>query len=148
VPANTVSSAGSCTTAEAAVGLHPSDLVLDPEGRRLYVANANSDTVSAIDAVALRVVGTIAVRPRDDLPFGSAPNALALSVDGRTLFVANGGNNAVAVVRLGGEGGPGRGGGVLPAADARPARTAAGRSMRSRGWSRRSRSRIGKPWRR
>jgi YVTN family beta-propeller protein len=85
---------------EVEVGLHPSGLALDEAHRRLYVANANSDTVSVIDTDSLQVVETISVRPDPSLPFGSMPNALALAPDGNTLFVANGGNNAVAVVRL------------------------------------------------
>lgn len=86
--------------AQIETGLHPSDLELDAARGRLYVANANSDTVSVIDATTLAVVETIPVKPDASLAFGSAPNALALSRDGRRLFVANGGNNAVAVVSL------------------------------------------------
>jgi len=81
-------------------GLHPSDLELSADQRTLYVANANSDTVSVIDVVSRTVVETIAVRPDPSLLFGSAPNALSLSQDARRLFVANGGNNAVAVIAL------------------------------------------------
>lgn len=86
--------------AEIKVGLQPSGLALDEARGRLYVANANSDTVSVIDTGSLQVVETISVRPDPSLPFGSMPNALALTPDGNTLFVANGGNNAVAVVRI------------------------------------------------
>ena len=82
------------------VGLHPADIKLSPDGHRLYVANANSDTVSVIDGVSNAVAESILVRPDPSLPFGSASNALAVSADGSRLFVANGGNNAVAVVRL------------------------------------------------
>lgn len=82
-------------------GLHPSDLELSSDERTLYVANANSDTVSVIDTLTRKVTDSIPVRPDETLPFGSAPNALALSKDGRTLYVANGGNNAVAVVTVG-----------------------------------------------
>ncbi len=90
------------------VGLHPCGLALDRAASRLYVANANSDTVSVIDTATNAVVETIAVEPADGLPFGSAPNALCLSPDGSLLYVANGGNNALAVVRLGAvAGGPG-----------------------------------------
>ena len=84
--------------AELATGLHPSDLILDRD--RLYVANANSDTVGIIDASTFAELASVLVRPHPDLPFGSASNALAISDDGRTLFVANGGNNAVAALRL------------------------------------------------
>src|SRR5581483_10585025 len=86
--------------AQVPTGLHPSDVQLSRDGRTVYVANANSDTVSAIDTAGRTVTGTLAVRPDANLPFGSSPNALALSEDGQTLYVANGGNNAVAVVNL------------------------------------------------
>jgi YVTN family beta-propeller protein len=82
------------------VGLHPSGLALSPDRRWLYVANANSDTVSVIDTRADEVVETIACRPEARLPLGSGCNALAVSPDGATLYVANGTNNCVAVVRL------------------------------------------------
>lgn len=80
------------------VGLHPSAMALNPKGDLLFVANANSDTVSAIDTATDEVASTIAVRPGVRAPIGSAPNALAVSPDGKTLYVANGANNAVAVV--------------------------------------------------
>ncbi len=83
------------------VGLHPSGLALSKQGRFLYVANANSDTVSAIDTTTQEVTETISCRPEARLPFGSGVNALALSPDGATLYAANGTNNCVAVVRLG-----------------------------------------------
>ena len=88
-------------TAEIPVGLHPCGMTLDRRTGRLFVANANSDTVSVIDTGTDRVMETIAVSPAEALPFGSAPNAVALSPEGLTLYVANGGNNAIAVVQLG-----------------------------------------------
>jgi YVTN family beta-propeller protein len=86
--------------AQVETGLHPTDLCLTRDGRTLFVANANSDTVSVIDVASHKVVETISVRPDASLPFGSAPNALALGADDSTLYVANGGNNAVAVIKL------------------------------------------------
>jgi len=77
-------------------------MILSPQRRFLYVANANSDTVSVIDTKTDAVVETIPCRPEARLPFGSGSNALALSPDGATLYVANGTNNCVAVVRLAG----------------------------------------------
>jgi len=85
------------------VGLHPSGMVQSPHGRYLYVANANSDTVSVIDTLTEEVVETIACRPEARLPFGSGANALALSQDGGTLYVANGTNNCLAVIGLAGK---------------------------------------------
>src|SRR5262249_46428469 len=83
------------------VGLHPSGMTMGRGGRFLFVANANSDTVSVIDTTRDEVVETIACRPEARLPFGSGANAVALSPDRGTLYVANGTNNCVAVVRLG-----------------------------------------------
>ncbi len=71
------------------------------DGRFVYVANANSDTVSVIRTDVDEVVETIPCRPEGRLPFGSGCNALALSPAGETLYVANGTNNCIAVVRLG-----------------------------------------------
>src|SRR5207245_534641 len=82
------------------VGLHPCGMVLSKRGKFLYVANANSDTISVIDTATDTVIETIPCRPEGRLPFGSGSNALALSPDGATLYVANGTNNCVAVVRL------------------------------------------------
>jgi YVTN family beta-propeller protein len=83
------------------VGLHPSGMTASPHGHFVYVANANSDTVSVLDTGTDEVVETIACRPEARLPFGSGTNALALSPDGGTLYAADGTNNCVAVVRLG-----------------------------------------------
>ena len=85
---------------EIEVGVHPSALALSPKGDRLFVANANSDTVSVIDTATDSVVYSIDVRPGVKAPIGSAPNALAVSDDGKTLYVANGANNAIAVVDI------------------------------------------------
>lgn len=87
-------------TVEIDVDLHPSGMVASPDGSRLYVANANSDTVSVIDTGTAAVVRRLGAKPLPELPFGSAPNALAISPDGGTLYVANGGNNAIAVIDL------------------------------------------------
>jgi YVTN family beta-propeller protein len=83
------------------VGLHPSSMILSHDRRLIYVANANSDTVSVIDTPKNTLVETIACRPEARIPFGSGSNALALSPDGKTLYVANGTNNCIAVVELG-----------------------------------------------
>ena len=87
-------------TAQTATGLHPCDLELSADGQTLYVANANSDTVSVINTVTRVVKETILVRPDPTFPYGSASTGLALSKDGSKLFVTSGGNNAVAQVEL------------------------------------------------
>jgi YVTN family beta-propeller protein len=82
------------------VGLHPSGMITSPGNRFVYVANANSDTVSVIDTRNEALVETIRCRPETRLPFGSGSNALAIGPDGGTLYVANGSNNCIGVVRL------------------------------------------------
>jgi YVTN family beta-propeller protein len=75
-------------------------LALSRDGNTLFVANANSDTVSVIDTQARTVRETILIRPDPTLPFGSEPDGLALRPDGLALFVACAGNDGVAVVQL------------------------------------------------
>lgn len=83
---------------EIEVGQHASGLAVDPQERFVFVANANSDTISVIATSDDQVVETISTRPTKELIFGSSPNAIAVSADGKRLFVSNGTNNAVAVI--------------------------------------------------
>jgi YVTN family beta-propeller protein len=92
---------GASTIRSIPVGSFPGTMVLSKDAQRLYVANANSDTISVIDTATDKVIQTLTVRLEEKLPFGSTPNGLALSPDGMTLYVANSGNNAVAVIALG-----------------------------------------------
>jgi len=87
-------------------GLSACGLCLSADGRTLYVANANSDTVAFVDVAKREVTSRFSTRPvtggssGSGLPFGSMPNGLARSRDGGTLFISNAGNNAVAAVSL------------------------------------------------
>ncbi len=83
------------------VGSHASGIAASPDGRFVFVASANTDTVAVIDAARDEIVETIRCQPEARLPFGAGCNALAVSGDGRTLFVANGTGNCIAVVQLG-----------------------------------------------
>jgi YVTN family beta-propeller protein len=85
---------------EIQVHLHPTAMVLSPDGSRLYVSNTNSDLVSVINTQTDRVIKDINPKPMAELPFGSTPNALDISSDGKTLYVANGDNNLIAVIDL------------------------------------------------
>jgi YVTN family beta-propeller protein len=86
-------------TATVNVGLHPTALAWDEARHRLYVANANSDTISVVDTSgAARVSRTIALKPFDLALGGVSPTALAVAPDGETLYAALGGLNAVAVI--------------------------------------------------
>ncbi len=83
---------------EIEVRLHPCGMVMNPDGSRLFVANANSDLISVIDTKTDEVIDEFSTKPMAELPFGSAPNALSIAPDGKTLYVANGGNNLIAVI--------------------------------------------------
>ena len=76
---------------------HPCEMTLNRAGTRLFVANANRNTVTVFDTATGRALETLwaALYPQA-LP-GSTPNSLALTPDEQTLFVANADNNSVAV---------------------------------------------------
>jgi YVTN family beta-propeller protein len=77
---------------------HPNEMVLSKDGRRLFVANANRNTVSVLDTTADgRTVETLLAELTPSAAPGNTPNSLALSPDGAHLFVANANINTVAV---------------------------------------------------
>lgn len=82
-------------------GRQPSGMAGTRDGRRLYVANSDEDTVSIVDVRDRRIRETISVRPPEDPGFGQIPTDVVLSGDEKTLFVACGGGNAVARLSLG-----------------------------------------------
>ena len=82
---------------EVGVGSHPNDMVLTKDGKHLFVANGNENTVSVIDLPARQVVETLTTSLYPSAPAGSTPNGLALSEDEKTLYVANADNNCLAV---------------------------------------------------
>ena len=67
-------------------GRQPSDLALSADGKTLYVANSDEDSVGVFHTGRRQFTGTLALRPEQDPGFGQIPNALALSPDGRTLW--------------------------------------------------------------
>jgi len=82
------------------VGRHPSGLLLSPNGERLFVACASTDSIAVIDTKHHRVVKTLLDPPPSGPHEGSTPNSLALSEDGTRLFVAEADSNAIAVFDL------------------------------------------------
>ncbi|PRY24127.1 YVTN family beta-propeller protein [Spirosoma oryzae] len=83
-------------THEITTGSHPNDLVFSRNGKYLYVANANDNTVTVIDVKTRRVLESLNTALYPDAPAGSTPNGLALSADNKTLLVANADNNCLA----------------------------------------------------
>lgn len=82
------------------VGRHPTALALDAGGERLYVANANDDSIAIVDTRARMLVETISVQPFSQRVDGVAPTALAIDTAKNRLYIACGGINAVAVYDL------------------------------------------------
>jgi YVTN family beta-propeller protein len=78
-------------------GRHPSALLLNADGSRLFVASASTDRVAMVDTRAGRVLRWLLDPPPGGLLEGNTPNALALSADEGRLYVAEADANAVAV---------------------------------------------------
>ena len=85
---------------EIAAGRHPSALLLNADGSRLFVASATTDRVAVVDTRSRTVIATLDDAAPSGPAEGSTPNALALSPDGTRLIVAEADNNAVAVFAL------------------------------------------------
>ncbi len=83
-----------------AVDRHPTAMVANAEGTRVFVANSNADSVSVIDTAADQEIERIDVRLAETALLGASPEGIALSADEKTLYVANAHSNAIAVVAL------------------------------------------------
>ena len=79
------------------VGDNPNDICLARNGRWLFVANANDNSISVIDVRKRVVVETLNAALYPDAPPGSTTNALALGEGDKTLYVANADNNCLTV---------------------------------------------------
>src|SRR6266481_155798 len=86
-----------------AVDRHPTAMMPNAEGTRLFVANSDADSVSVIDTATDQEIERIDVRLAEDALPGASPEGVALSEDEKTLYVANAHSNAVAVVALSGK---------------------------------------------
>jgi len=84
---------------------HPNEMLLAPDGRRLFVANANHNSVSVIDLsqepgqqlAPAKVTETLVATLTPDAAPGNTPNSLAISADGSRLYVSNANINALSV---------------------------------------------------
>ncbi len=83
-----------------AAGRHPSALIANAQGTRLFVASGSTDRVAVVDTRSGRVITTLTDPPPAGPDEGTTPNALALSPDGTRLFAAEADANAVAVFDL------------------------------------------------
>ncbi len=82
---------------DISVGSSPSALAVSADGKRLYVANRGSNTVSVVDTSTYKVIDTdTGVAGVNSIAVGSSPSALVLN--GTRLYVANRGSNTVSVI--------------------------------------------------
>lgn len=79
------------------VGDNPNELLFNKNGKILFVANANDNSVSVIDIKKRKVIEVLNAALYPDAPLGSTSNGLALSENQRTLYIANADNNSLAV---------------------------------------------------
>jgi len=70
--------------------LSPGEMVISPDGRRLYVACEKSDELLAVDTETGKVIKRASV--------GHVPRGLGLSPDGKQVYVANSWNDTVSVI--------------------------------------------------
>ena len=87
-------------TDEIATESHPNELIQTKNGRYLFVANANDNSVSVIDTKARKVIETVSAALYPTKLTGSTTNALALSPDEKTLYIANADNNSLAIFNV------------------------------------------------
>jgi sugar lactone lactonase YvrE len=79
---------------------HPTEMLLSPDGKLLYVACANSTRVSVLQADDGKPLQTISTALYPNAPNGNTPCSISVTPDGELLFVANADNNNVAVFNV------------------------------------------------
>jgi YVTN family beta-propeller protein len=83
--------------ASTSVGDNPNEIILSKKGDRIFVANANDNSVSVINTSTMQVSEMLDAALYPAAPAGSASNGLALSADEKRLYIANADNNCLAV---------------------------------------------------
>lgn len=83
-----------------AVGDNPNEIMLTPDGKFLYVCNANDNSVSVIDLKERRVIENLDAALFPNSPSGSTTNSLAYDASKKILYIANADNNCVAVFNV------------------------------------------------
>jgi len=81
-------------------GSHPTALLLNRDGSRLYVALTNRDEIAVLDASSGKVSSYLSTKLPGQKYGGSDPEYLALSPDEKTLFSANAISDSVAMFDL------------------------------------------------
>lgn len=82
------------------VGDNPNEMLLTPDGKYLYVCNANDNSVSVIELKKRQVIETLDAALFPNSPSGSTTNSLAYDAAARKLYIANADNNCLAVFNV------------------------------------------------
>jgi YVTN family beta-propeller protein len=80
-----------------AIGDNPNELILTKNGKYLYVANANDNSVAVVNTNTLKIEEVLNTALYPNAPNGSTTNGLALNEKENRLYVANADNNYLAV---------------------------------------------------
>ena len=87
-------------TTKLAIGDNPNELLLTKNGRYLYVANANDNSVAVVNTKKLTIEEVLNAALFPNAPNGSTTNGLALNEAETKLYVANADNNCLAVFNV------------------------------------------------
>jgi DNA-binding beta-propeller fold protein YncE len=79
------------------VGDHPCEMIISKNDDRLYVTDANNNSVSVVDLSKNIESERMNSALKPDAPFGSTPNAITFNGDESVLIVANADNNYLAL---------------------------------------------------
>jgi YVTN family beta-propeller protein len=88
------------SAARIPAGRHPSTLLMNRDGSRLFATSGTTDRIAVIDTRTNQVVKQLDDAPPAGPHEGSTPNGLALSPDGTRLYVAEADGNSIAVFSL------------------------------------------------
>ncbi len=79
------------------VGDHPTEILITKNDDRLFTANANNNSVSAVDLKIKKETEKMISSLRPAAPYGSTPNAICFNDDESILIAANADNNYLAL---------------------------------------------------
>jgi len=79
------------------VGDNPNEILITPDGKLLFVSNANDNNVSVVDLKTRKVIETLDAALFPNSHTGSTTNSLGYDAAKKTLYIANADNNCLAV---------------------------------------------------
>ena len=78
------------SAADIEIGRHPAHVIIDAQGKLIYVTNSEDDNVLVIDVAQKKVAGEIKT--------GKFPHGIRMSPNGREIYVANVNDNSVSII--------------------------------------------------